>query len=86
LKVSNLNERQGIVVVPRENEDIESLIKRFKKKVNHSGILRDVKIKSHYEKPSEFKKRKRNEARVRLIKEQLKLEKTKRRVKPNEGK
>jgi len=67
----------GIMVVARDDEDIESLIKRFKKRVNRSGILREVKIKSYYEKPSELKKRKRNEARVRLIKDQIKFSKIK---------
>lgn len=76
VKTSN-DEKSGTVVYVRDNEDIESLIKRFKKKVNRSGILRELKIKSAYEKPSEYKKRKRNEARLRLIKDKLKLEKIK---------
>lgn len=76
--MKRVEEASGIMVVTRDNEDIESLIKRFKKKVNRSGILREVKIKSHYEKPSEYKKRKANEAKIRLIKDQIKFSKIKR--------
>jgi small subunit ribosomal protein S21 len=79
----NINEF-GLVVVRRENEDIESLLKRFKKKVTKNGIFRELKLKSFYEKPSVLKKRKKIEAMARLRKEQLKLEKIKRRYKKNE--
>lgn len=68
-------ESYGTMVIRREDEDIESLIKRFKKKVNRSGILRELKIKSFYEKPSVKLKRKINEARSRRLKDQIKLEK-----------
>jgi small subunit ribosomal protein S21 len=69
----NIDDKMGIVVIRRDNEDIESLIKRFKKKVNRSGILREVKKASFYEKPSIAKKRKSNEATIRKIKDELKL-------------
>lgn len=74
----------GLCVIRRENEDIESLIKRFKKKVTKNGIFRELKLKSFYEKPSEKNKRKRIEARARLKKEESKMEKIKRRFKKNE--
>ena len=41
----------------RPNEDIESLIRRFSKKVEKSGILKEVSFRSSYEKPSSAKKR-----------------------------
>jgi len=66
------DKKMGLVVIRRENEDIESLIKRFKKKVNTSGILREVKNHSAYEKPSIKRKRKRKEAKVRREKDALK--------------
>ena len=53
-----IDEKQGIVVQARSGEDIESLIKRFRRKVNKSGILREVKIHSAFEKPGKKKKRK----------------------------
>ena len=67
-------ENSGIIVFRRHDEDIDLFIKRFKKKVNRSGILRELKNKSYYEKPSVYKRRKRNEAKSRRIKEQLKIE------------
>ena len=77
------DKKMGLVVIRRENEDIESLIKRFKKKVNNSGILREVKNHSAYEKPSIFKKRKRKEAAIRREKDEQKQQK-KRSFKKNE--
>ena len=56
----------GICVVARGNEDIESLIRRFKKKVNKSGILKDLRKKEYYDKPSMAKRKKAAEARKRL--------------------
>ena len=78
------DKRMGLTVIRREGEDIESLIKRFKKKVNNSGILRELKNHAAYEKPSEFKKRKRKEAKVRREKEAQKQLK-KRSYKKNES-
>jgi len=69
----------GVSVIKRDGEDIESLLRRFKKKVNNSGILKDLKEKSHYEKPCIQRKKKRLEAKKRLIREQIKIEKRLRR-------
>ena len=66
------NEKNGIVVYLKFNEDIESLIKRFKRKVNRSGILREVKKASYFEKPSKARKRKQTESRIRRAKEERK--------------
>ena len=74
-----LDEKQGIIVIARPNEDIDLLIRRFKRKVNKSGILRDVKLKAFYEKPSILKRRKRNEAAVRKLKD----DELKSKIKPN---
>jgi len=56
----------GICVIARDKEDIESLIRRFKKKVNKSGILKDLRKKEYYDKPSMAKRKKSAEARKRL--------------------
>ena len=72
----NDNERlQGITVIAREGESIEALIKRFKKKVNKSEILKDIKKHMFYEKPSRVKNRKKIESEIRRKKEEKKLEK-----------
>ena len=49
----------------RENENIESALKRFKKKIQKAGILSEIKRRERYEKPSVKKKRKSEAARKR---------------------
>ena len=46
-------------VVAGENENFESLLKRFNKKVQQTGILSELRRREHYEKPSIRRKRKR---------------------------
>tara|TARA_B100000427_G_scaffold153284_1_gene127654 strand:+ start:2571 stop:2765 length:195 start_codon:yes stop_codon:yes gene_type:complete len=41
-----------IEVNVRDNESLEKALRRFKKKWERSGVLKDVKRKSFYEKPS----------------------------------
>ena len=50
-------------IVLRENEPLEKALRRFKRKIEREGILRQLKERKHYEKPSVRKKRKRMEAR-----------------------
>jgi len=57
-------------VVARPGESFESLVKRFKKAVEYSGILADVKKYEYFEKPSVKRKRKQAEAKKRLAKKQ----------------
>ncbi len=45
-------------VVAGENENFESLLKRFGKKVQQAGILSEARRREHYEKPSDKRKRK----------------------------
>ncbi len=49
----------------RENENIESALKRFKKKIQKAGILSEIKRRERYEKPSVKRKRKSEAARKR---------------------
>ena len=42
----------------RENESIESAIRRFKKLCEKAGILAELRKREHYEKPSVKRKRK----------------------------
>ena len=42
----------------RENESIESAIRRFKKLCEEAGILAELRKREHYEKPSVKKKKK----------------------------
>jgi small subunit ribosomal protein S21 len=47
------------------HEDVDRAIKELKKRVNREGILKDLKLRRFYEKPSERKKRKLKEAEKR---------------------
>ena len=49
--------------IASENESFESLLKRFNKSVQHSGVLSEMRRREHFEKPS--LKRKRKEAAKR---------------------
>ena len=39
-------------VVAGDNESFESLLKRFNRRVQQTGILSEVRRREHYEKPS----------------------------------
>jgi len=52
-------------IVLKDNEPLEKALKRFKKKVEAAGILKDVRKKEHYEKPSVRRKEKRLAAEKR---------------------
>lgn len=45
-------------VVPRENEGIESTLRRFKREVSRAGIFPDMRKNRHFETPAEKRKRK----------------------------
>ena len=42
----------------RKDESFESALRRFKKKIEQDGILREVRDRKHYEKPSERRRKK----------------------------
>ena len=42
----------------KENEPIESAIRRFKKQCEKAGILSEIRKREHYEKPSVKRKKK----------------------------
>ena len=49
----------------RENESLESALKRFKRQCARSGVLHEVRKCEHYEKPSVKRKKKAEAARKR---------------------
>ena len=59
-----------IRVKARGNEPLEKLMRRFKKKCEKEGLIRDIKRSSYYEKPSERKRRKERKAIKRVAKQQ----------------
>jgi small subunit ribosomal protein S21 len=60
---------QGNTVYQKENEPFDRLLRRFKKKVQDSGLLQSLSRKEFYEKPTSIKKRKRSAAKNRWKKE-----------------
>jgi small subunit ribosomal protein S21 len=51
----------------KENEPIESAIRRFKKQCEKAGILAELRKREHYEKPSVRRKKKAMAARKRAL-------------------
>jgi len=47
----------------RKDESFEAALRRFKKKIEQEGILREVRDRKHYEKPSERRRKKAKERR-----------------------
>ncbi|MFA4888169.1 MAG: 30S ribosomal protein S21 [Candidatus Omnitrophota bacterium] len=41
----------------KRDESFESALRRFKKKIEQEGILKEVRDRKHYEKPSERKRK-----------------------------
>ena len=57
----------------KEGESFERALRRFKKRCEKQGVLSNLQKHSHFEKPSERKKRKRTAAKRKLRKLRLKL-------------
>ena len=49
----------------RENESLESALRRFKRQCARAGVLAEVRKREHYEKPSVKRKKKGEAARKR---------------------
>ena len=67
------DEFRGLVVEVR-NGDVNGAIRRFKKKVQDSGILQELREKEFYEKPSIRRKKAKAAARSRWLKKQARDE------------
>lgn len=52
----------------KENESLDSALKRFKRQCAKAGVLAEVKKREHYEKPSVKRKKKSEAARKRKFK------------------
>jgi len=59
----------GNTVFVREGEPIERALRKFKKKVQDSGLLNDLRAREFYEKPTTERKRKKSAAKNRWQKE-----------------
>jgi len=56
-----------------ENEPIENALKRFKKVVQNSGLISEMKKREFYEKPSERRKKREAAARKKARRRQMKF-------------
>ena len=52
----------------KENESLDSALRRFKRQTAKSGVLAEVRTREHYEKPSVKRKKKAEAARKRKYK------------------
>jgi small subunit ribosomal protein S21 len=59
------NKIKGSTVTLKENENINQALRRFKKKVEESGLLDDLRAKEFYEKPTTARKRAKGAAKAR---------------------
>lgn len=55
------------VVHVREEESFENALRRFKRKVEKSGVLTELRKRQYFEKPSVKRKRKVMQARKKLL-------------------
>lgn len=63
--------REGIVMAEirlKENETLDSALRRFKRQCARNGVLAEVRKREHYEKPSVKRKKKSEAARKRKFK------------------
>jgi small subunit ribosomal protein S21 len=56
-----------MIILPRieirEGESFEGAMRKFKRQIEQEGILREVRDRKHYQKPSERKRKKMRERR-----------------------
>ena len=55
-------------VIVKENESLESALKRFKRSCARDGVMSELRKREHYEKPSVKRKKKSEAARKRKFK------------------
>jgi len=64
------------VTIQVRNGNLEQAMRVLKKKVQKDGLLKTLKAKQYYEKPSEKKRRKKKEGIANFKKQQKKLKAT----------
>ena len=71
----NHHKTKGTGITVKEGENVNQMLRRFKRKVEEAGTLDTLRKKEFYEKPTTERKRKKGAARARwrkkLEKEQL---------------
>ena len=59
----NLNYMSKVKI--KENESLDSALRRFKRQTSRDGVIQEVRKREHYEKPSVKRKKKSEAARKR---------------------
>lgn len=67
--MGKIERREVLKVTPQKNENIQRLLKRFKRLCEKEGLIRDYNRHEYYESPSERRRRKKALARRRRQKE-----------------
>jgi small subunit ribosomal protein S21 len=62
------NKISGSKVTLKEHENINQALRRFKKKIEESGLLDELRKRESYEKPTTERKRKKGAAKARWAK------------------
>jgi len=62
---NNTVRANGNTVYVKENENINQALRRFKKKIDDSGLLEELRSREFYEKPTTERKRKAGAAKAR---------------------
>jgi small subunit ribosomal protein S21 len=62
---NNVVRLTGNTVFVKDNENINQALRRFKKKVDDSGLLEELRKREFYEKPTTERKRKAGAAKAR---------------------
>ena len=62
-----MSSKSGIEIIVKDN-DVEQALKVLKRKIARDGLLKQLKTKRNYEKPSEKRKRKERESLRRIRK------------------
>ena len=62
---NNTVRANGSTVYVKENENINQALRRFKKKIDDSGLLEELRQREFYEKPTTERKRKAGAAKAR---------------------
>lgn len=65
----NKNQLTGSSVFVKEGEPVDRALRRFKKKIQDSGLLQELRDREFYEKPTTTRKRKKSAAVNRWKKE-----------------
>lgn len=50
----------------KKGESFEAALRRFKKKIEQEGIIREVKNRKYYEKPSEKRRKRKSKSHLKI--------------------